>query len=194
MRARDRIALSVIALCLATPASALPVVRIAMAGTGHHSAATVASDTADYIRNSAITDMFEIASAKIAQKTSHNYAIQRFAQMIIDDHTAVDDALGSTLKEAEFAMTLPAALDAPHDAIVKQLEDTNAADFDSNFMQQQIIANESALRVQTSYARNGRDLSLRKFASQTIPTIVTQLGLAERIFQRLSPKTASTGH
>jgi putative membrane protein len=195
MRARDRFALLALTLCLAAPANALPVVRIARAGgTDRHSAATVASDTADYIRNSAIGDMFEIAAAKVAQKTSHNYDVRRFSQMIIDDHTAILDGLATTLKQAEFAMTLPPSLDVPHDAIVKQLEDTNAADFDANFLQQQIVANESALRVQTSYARNGRDLSLRNFANQTIPKIRRHLNHAERIFQQLSPKTASVRH
>ena len=191
MRARDRFALLVLTFCLVAPANALPVVRIARAGIDHHSAATVASDTADYIRNSAIGDMFEIAVAKVAKKTSHSYDVQRFAQMIIDDHTAILDALTATLKQAEFAMTLPPALDTSHDEIVKQLEDTSATDFDASFMQQQIMANESALRVQTSYARSGRDLSLRKFATQTIPKIQMHLNLAERIFQQLSPKTAS---
>ena len=191
MRACDRFALLALTLCLAAPSNALPVVRIARAGIDHHSAATVASDTADYIRNSALGDMFEIASAKVAQKTSHNYAVQRFAQTIVDDHTAILDALTVTLKQAEFAMTLPVSLDAPRDAILKRLEDTSATDFDSSFMQQQIVANQSALRVQTSYARDGRDLSLRQFASQTVPKIQMHLSLAERIFQQLSPKTAS---
>jgi len=75
---------------------------------------------------------------------------------------------------------------------VQQLEDTAAANFDVSFMQQQIVTMQSALRVQTSYAKSGRDLTLRRFASETIPKIETHLALAQRIFQKLSPKTAST--
>jgi len=191
MHARDPFALTLLAFCLTVPSSALPVIRIARAGIDHHSAATVASDTADYIRNSAIGDMFEIAAAEVAKKDSRNNEVRRFAQMIIDDHTAIKSSLASTLKQAEFAMTLPASLDDPHAALIKQLERTAIADFDVDFIRQQIVANESALRVQASYATSGRDLSLRKFASQTVPKIQMHLTLAERIFRQLRSKTAS---
>jgi predicted outer membrane protein len=76
-------------------------------------------------------------------------------------------------------MTLPPSLDAQHDAILKQLQDATAPDFDVNFMQQQIVTNESALRVQKSYAKSGRDASLRGFTSQTIPKIEMHLALAD---------------
>jgi putative membrane protein len=191
MRTGDSLAVLIFTLCLTAPTHGLPVVRIAQAGTDHHSAATVASDTADYIRNSAIGDLFEIAAAKVARKTTHNDDIRRFSQMLIDDHTTIQETLAATLRQAEFAMTLPSSLDAPHDAIVRPLEDAAVKNFDLNFMQQQIAAMESALRVQTTYARKGRDLTLRRFASQTIPKIEMHLALAERIFQQLSPKTAS---
>jgi putative membrane protein len=191
MPVRDSLAVLILIFCLTAPTYGLPVVRIARAGTDHHSAATVASDTADYIRNSAIANMFEVAAADVAQKTSHNDAVRHFSEVIIDDQNAIQDALGATLKQAEFTMTLPSALDAPHDAMVTQLADTAASDFDLAFMQQQIVANESALRVQASYAKNGRDLSLRKFASQAIPRIQMHLALAEHILRQLSPKTTS---
>ena len=192
MRARDPIILSMLALCLTAQAHALPVVRIARAD--HHPAAMVGSDTADYIRNSAFGDMFAIETARVAQNTSHNYDVRRFSQMIISDHTAMQNALAVILKQDEFAMTLPPLLDASHAALVKQVEDATVADFDADFMQQQIVANQSALRVQASYARSGRDLSLREFASATIPKIQMHLVLAERIFRQLSPKTASVPH
>jgi putative membrane protein len=192
MRARESFAALIFTLCLTGPTNGLPVVRIARAGADHHSAATVASDTADYIRNCAIGDMFAIAAGRVAQKATHNDDVRRFSQMVIDDHTAFQDALGATLKQAEFTMTLPSALDAPHEAMVKELEDTATANFDVSFMQQQIVAMQNALRVQAGYAKSGRDLTLRRFASETIPKIEMHLALAQRIFQKLSPKTAST--
>ena len=191
MRARDPFATVLLALSLTNPAGALPVVRIAQAVTDHHSPATVASDTADYIRNSAIGDLFEISAAKVAQRTSHDDDVLRFSRMIIDDQTANRNALATTLKQDEFAMTLPPSLDAPHNAIVMQLQDATVANFNANYIQQQIMANKSALRVQASYARNGRDLGLRQFAGQTIPKIRMHLAVAEHIFQHLSAKTAN---
>ena len=191
MRAPNCLCASFFAVSLSSSAWALPMVQIARPVTDHHSAATLASDTADYIRNAAIGDMFAIAAARVAQKKSHNYDVQRFAQMAIDDNRAFADALTLTLKQAEFAMTLPALLDTEHAQLVKQLEATPQSDFDASYMQQQIMAHQSALRVHASYAKNGRDQSLRQYAGQAIPKIRLQLTLAERIFEKISPKTAA---
>src|SRR5215472_11091425 len=107
MRARHPIAVLFLSLSLAAPAAALPVVRIALASTDHHPPATVASDTADYIRNSAIANTFGITTGKIAQRMSRNDDVRHFSKVVIDDDTSMQDALTTTLEQAEFAMTLP---------------------------------------------------------------------------------------
>ena len=63
---------------------------------------------------------FEIESSQLALKTSSNDEIKKFAQKMIDDHTAADQKLTETLKQAN----LPAPkyeMDEDSRGLVKQL-------------------------------------------------------------------------
>lgn len=174
-----------------TDTNALPVVRIARADTERHSVATLESDTADYIRNAAIGDMFEIAAAQVAVSRSHDPALQQFARMMVADHKAMENRLATDLQRAEFSMTLPDTLDAAHILLVQQLQSANDRDFDSAFLQQQIMTHESALRLHLTYAQSGRDGSLRHYAAAAIPKIRSHLAAAEELLRRTAPRTAS---
>lgn len=178
-------------LTITSTASALPATQIAFKGTPQHATVTLATDTADYIRNAAIGDMYEVNAAKVAIDKSQDFDVQRFAHMALSDYAANGAALTETLSQNTFEMTLPDSLDDPHTLLVKQLESTAGPDFDAAYMQAQIIAQESALRLNASYARTGRDKSLRAYAADTLPQIRMRLTLAEQILQKISLKTAA---
>ncbi len=178
-------------IALASPATALPTTQIAFKGTAHHSTITLATDTADYIRNAAMSDMFEVNAAKVALDKSQDFDVQRFARMALSDYGANGAALAATLGEDAFEMTLPESLDDPHAALVNQLDSTADAEFDVAYMQAQIMAQETALRFHASYARTGRDQALRTYAREVVPQIRLRLTVAEQILQKISPKTAA---
>jgi putative membrane protein len=177
-------------LALASPAFGLPATQIAFKGTPHHATAALSGDTADYIRNAAIGDMFEVGAGQVAMDKAQDDDVRRFAHMAFSDYGANGAALTETLNEDAFEMTLPDALDAPHTLLITQLQSTPDGDFDAAYMQQQIIAQESALRVHASYARTGRDKALRAYAAQIVPQIRLRLTVAEQILQKISAKTA----
>ena len=56
--------------------------------TGVNSALGVAPATADFVKEVAISDMFEIESSKMALKKSSSTSVKQFAEMMIKDHTA----------------------------------------------------------------------------------------------------------
>jgi putative membrane protein len=178
-------------LAITSTAGALPATQIAFKGTPQHATGILATDTADYIRNAAIGDMFEVAAAKIAIDKSQDFDVQRFAHMALSDCAANGAALAETLSQNTFQMTLPDSLDDTHVLLVKQLQSTAGIDFDAAYMQAQVIAQKSALRLNASYARTGRDKSLRAYAAETLPQIRMRLTLAEQILQKMSPKTAA---
>lgn len=191
MRAAHALGILVAAGLVIGKADALPLMAVIPAGTENHPAAGIAANTADYIRNAAIGDGFAIASAKVAIKKAHNSDVHRFAQMMLNDRAAIDDSLAATLKGATFSMTLPQSIDSEHVALVKQLEETPADRFDTDYMRQQVMMYESALRLHQSYAKDGRDQSLRRYAAEVTPKVRLELALAEHLFRRVSPRFAS---
>jgi putative membrane protein len=177
----------------ATRVSALPLVRLAQADAIHRGAGRSILATSDYVKSALMSDKFEIAAARIAQGKSRNSDVQHFAQMMIQDHGATSDELTGILKQNAFAFTPPADLDDEHAAMVRELGDTPAPDFDRHYIQQQIDSHQSALRVQSAYVRDGRDQVLRKYAAETAPKIRAHLELARKIFSAMS-RIASRVH
>jgi putative membrane protein len=190
MRAR-RTLLFFASLLLTSSAVALPATQIVLKASPHHATAALAADTADYIRNAAIIDMFEVNAAKLAIDKARDFSVQRFARMMLSDYDASGASLAATLSQATFQMTLPDGLDDPHTNLVEQLRSSPDEGFDAAYMQQQVIAQQSALRLHASYARIGRDRALRTYAAQILPQIRMRLALAERVFREISPKSAA---
>ena len=188
MRAWCLIAVSAL-VSLATidsAAIALPLVRLAQADASHRVLARFAPDTSDYIRATAMGDNFDVQAGKVAQAKTRSDDVQRFAQMMVAEHASASDGLSAILRQNAFAFTLPATLDDEHTAMVRELDDSQRADFDRRYMQQQIDALQSALRVQGAYAHGGRDLLLRRFAAESVPKIRAQLELAGQTVARMN--------
>ena len=169
-------------LASTTALSAMPLVGVGQQGT---QASPSVPDTSDYVTATLMGDKFEVAAAKVAQGKSSNYEVQRFAQMMISDHSASSEALSTLLKQNTFAFAAPAKLDNEHAALVRQLWDSPKTDFSRRYMEQQVAMQESALRLQNTYAQGGRDDSLKKFASTTSPKLKMQLELARRILSKM---------
>jgi putative membrane protein len=170
----------------ATQVSALPLVRLAHADAVHRSTAGSLPTTSDYVSSALMSDKFEVAAARVAQDKARNSDVQRFAQTMVRDHGATSDELTGILKQNAFAFTPPTDLDDEHAAMVRELADTAATDFDRHYMQQQIDSHQAALRVQNAYAHGGRDQVLRKYAAEMAPKLRAHLELARQILSRIS--------
>jgi len=68
----------------------------------------------DYVKQTADTDTFEIRAGEIAVKRSKNAKVRRFAQRMVDDHTASTKQLTKLLQMANVNIAPPAELDEQH--------------------------------------------------------------------------------
>jgi putative membrane protein len=137
-----------------------------MAGSITSAAMPAAADdkTKNFVEKAALSDMFEIESAKIALTRSKVKPVKDFAQMMIDDHTATTVELGKLAGTA--GVMPPTALDEDH---LKKLDDLKTAkvqDFDDKYIDQQTAAHSAALDLMKDYADNGKDVGIQSFAAK----------------------------
>ena len=170
----------------------MPLVRLSQPAATHRAALALPA-TSDYLKASVMGDLFEVNAAKIAQNKSRNSVVENFAAAMIRNHSATGDALAAILKQNSFDFSPPSTLDNEHAAMVDQLGSLTDGSFDRSYIQQEIAAHEAALRVQSDYAKGGRDQLLRKFAAETVPKIRADLLLARQIYSRLT-RIASRAH
>jgi putative membrane protein len=171
-----RIALIVTALLLTTPAFAQSVGE----KTGVNSTLGISPSTADFVKEVAISDMFELQSNKLAEDRG-NAAEKSFAAMMIKDHTKTSDELKALVKGGDVKAELPTALDSSHQSKLDKLNGYKGADFSSEFDSQQVGAHKDAVSLFERYAKGGDNPKLKDWAGKTLPALQHHLEMAQAL-------------
>jgi putative membrane protein len=143
--------------------------------TGVNSTLGVAPKTDDFVKEVAISDMFEIESSKLAQ-TKANGPSKAFADHMIQDHTKTSTELKSKVSGK---MQLPTALDSSHQSKLDKLKSLNAADFTKQYNSDQVSAHKDAVNLFERYSQGGDNADLKAWAGSTLPTLQSHLKMAQ---------------
>jgi putative membrane protein len=146
--------------------------------TGVNSALGVSPTTADFVKEAAISDMFEIQSSQFAQERG-NAREKTFAATMIKDHTKTTDDLKSMVSSGEVKAELPTALDSPHQSQLDKLKSLKDADFSSRYDQDQLSGHKDAVSLFERYAKSGDNPQLKDWAGKTLPTLRHHLEMAQ---------------
>ncbi|AWL99906.1 DUF4142 domain-containing protein [Bradyrhizobium amphicarpaeae] len=148
--------------------------------TGVNSALGVAPATADFVKEVAISDMFEIESSKLAEQKG-NAEEKSFAQQMITDHTKTSTELKGLVGEKKIQATLPTQLDSSHQSKLDKLKGVNGKDFSSDYNSYQVSAHEDAVSLFERYAKGGDNADLKNWAGKTLPALKHHLEMAKTL-------------
>src|SRR5207247_10870778 len=115
-------------MLVATPAFAQSVGE----KTGVNSMLGVSPSTADFVKEIAISDMFEIEASKLAQQKG-NAAEKTFASQMVTDHTKTSKELKGLVSGGKVKAERPAALDGSHQSKLDKLQAAGGDDLSSDF-------------------------------------------------------------
>lgn len=125
----------------------------------------------EFARTVAMSDLYELAAARLALKRAEGTPTREFAQMMITDHTRSSQALKDAVADSGQTLAMPDKLDAEHQAQVDILESLGGNDFDREYISQQTAAHRKVLTLLKAYGSAGDKSELRQFAQGAIPTI-----------------------
>jgi putative membrane protein len=148
--------------------------------TGVNSALGISPSTADFVKEVAISDMFEIASSKLAQDKG-NAAEKSFASQMLTDHTKTSTELTEFVSSGKVNAELPAALDSSHQSKLDKLKEESGNDFGSDFDSMQVSAHKDAVSLFERYAKGGDNADLKTWAGKTLPTLKHHLEMAQNL-------------
>ena len=171
-----RIKLLVGCLILASPALA----QSAAEKTGVNSALGVSPTTADFVKEVAVSDMFEIESNKLAQDKG-NAAEKSFASQMVADHTKTSTELKGLISSGKVKAEVPTALDSSHQSKLDKLKGESGKDFSSDFDSMQVTAHKDAVSLFERYAKGGDNPELKPWAGKTLPTLRHHLEMAQKL-------------
>ena len=123
-----------------------------------------------FVEKASASDLFEVEAAKLAQATSKNAEVKKFAADMIAAHTKSTAALKQAIADANqttlvLVTVLPADLQAKLDDLKK------AANFDKAYLENQVDAHQGALNLMQRYAQDGDVPAIKAFAAATAPVV-----------------------
>jgi putative membrane protein len=156
--------------------------------TGVNSMLGVSPSTADFVKEVAISDMFEIEASKLAQQKG-NAAEKSFAAQMVTDHGKTSSELKEMVSSGKVEVQLPAALDSSHQSKLDKLKGASGADFSSEFDSMQVSAHKDAVDLFERYAKGGDNAALKAWADKTLPALRHHLEMAQNLEKDKSAPT-----
>lgn len=148
--------------------------------TGVNSALGISPTTADFVKEVAISDMFEIESSKLAEQKG-GASEKSFASQMVTDHTKTSSELKSIVNSGKVKAEIPAALDSSHQSKLDKLKSASGGDFNSEYTSMQVSAHKDAVSLFERYAKSGENAELKNWAAKTLPALQHHLEMAQNM-------------
>lgn len=132
-----------------------------------------------FINTAAASDAGEVQAGQLAQTKGHSPRVKKFATDMVTAHTQTTQQL------MQIAQTKGVTPDATPpqmvtDAMTKLNADSSRA-FDRDYLRQQVMSHQAAVKAFQDEIANGQDADLKQFATSTLPTIQQHLAMARRL-------------
>jgi putative membrane protein len=172
---RTRLSIAAVALLISTSAVAQSVGE----KTGVNSTLGISPTTSDFVKEAAMSDMTEIAAAKLGQERGNTHE-KTFATQMITDHTKTSEELKS-MAPADAKAAIPTALDSSSQSKLDKLKDARPDNFSADFDSMEVSAHKNAVSLFERYAKSGDDPKLKDWAGKTLPALQHHLEMAQNL-------------
>lgn len=143
---------------------------------------TLDDKTHNFMNEAAMGGMAEVEFGKLAQEKAMNPRVKSFGEMMVRDHTGVNNDLKSIAQQKN--VTLPADL-GKHKSHYDDLSKKSGADFDKAYIKMMVEDHKDDIDAFEKIAKNGTDPDIKTFASQKLPTLRMHLDSAKAIEKSL---------
>lgn len=148
------------------------------AGTSSHNASSSSSDT-KFVRQAAEGGMAEVALGQLAAQKASSDDVKKFGQRMVDDHSKANDQLKQIASEKN--IDLPRDLSMKDKATKARLEKLSGSEFDQAYMSDMVKDHRKDISDFRQESTSGEDPDVKRFATQTLPTLKSHLKQAESI-------------
>jgi putative membrane protein len=140
-----------------------------------------------FVMEAAMGGMAEVQLGRLATEKGMSDAIKTFGQRMVDDHSAANSDL--TTLASEKGITLPAALDAKHRAVLNRLTRLSGAAFDRAYARDMLNDHIQDVAAFKRESRMAHDTDVKAFAATKLPTLKEHLSMARELNKMKTAKT-----
>ena len=137
----------------------------------------LSSSDANFIKEAAQGGMMEVQLGKFASEKASNDQVKEFGRRMEQDHSKANDELKKLASDK--GVNLQNELDKKHKSALERLTKLSGAEFDRQYMQAMVKDHKEDVSKFQRESDKAKDPDVKKFASQTLPTLKQHLQLAE---------------
>ena len=139
----------------------------------------VSRDDSKLMTDLAQGNISEIETGKMALEKSQNDTVKKFAQHMVDDHTAALTEL-QALAQAK-GVKLPDGTDMRHKTMAAALKLTSGNTFDTQYMKSAGVGDhQQTIELLKKTQKNAKDAELKAMATKMLPTVQDHLKMAQQ--------------
>jgi putative membrane protein len=136
-----------------------------------------------FFDSAAVSNLFEIELSNLALTKAQNASVKQYGQQMVNDHTLQTANLRQLASSK--GVTLPTALPPAKQNLRSQLAGLSGTQFDSVYMNIQVISHQQTVINFQAEINNGQDADVKNFASTNLPAIQHHLEMAEDLTESL---------
>jgi putative membrane protein len=142
-----------------------------------------------FVVNAGLAGMAEVEHGRLATQKAQSPKVKDFGERMIADHTLSGNELKSLAATKQ--ITLPTALDPPHQAAHDKYATLPGGEFDRVYMQDMVADHQKAVADFTAEANSGKDPEVKAWASKTLPALQGHLKMAQDLQKDLGSSPGS---
>ncbi|MGQ9368379.1 DUF4142 domain-containing protein [Azospirillum sp. ST 5-10] len=169
---------------LVPPAGASGATSAAPSGSGSAMAGLTVADQA-FLTQAAYGGLGEVAMGRLAMEQAASASVRALGQRMVTEHGQANQELVALARSK--GVTPPTAPDMGRQATAAALGELAGANFDRQYLQEQLAEHAVAIALYDAEARGGSDPDVRAFASKWLPALRDH----EREIRALAAPTAS---
>jgi putative membrane protein len=135
----------------------------------------------EFVNKAAKSDAYEIAAAKIALTNAASQAVKDFASEMIKAHSESTARIKAAAGSATPAIVPDPTLTTDQNDELAELGKKKGAEFDEEYIDDQVEAHRDALALMRDYAEKGDTPALKAAAGEIAPVVQKHLDHAEML-------------
>ena len=165
-------------LCLALPFAGAAAADQPLTGASPKPGET---QDAGFLQKAGAGGLAEVQLSQIAVRQADSPEVKKFAQQMVDAHTASNKELG--LIAAKQHQKLPAQMDGDHQKLRGRLEGSSGPEFDRIYLKAMVQDHEKMATLLETGKGTG-SAEVQKFARNTLPAVQEHLAMAKSLLEK----------
>lgn len=148
-----------------------------------NTAGPITEDDTKFAVMAADAGMTEVELGKLALSKSKNEDVKKYAQMMVDDHTAANNKLMALASSKQ--ISLPSTMSDEHKKHMEDMSKMNGADFDKHYIDMMVDDHGTVVDEFKKENENTKDADLKAFTSETLPVLTKHHDEAKMIKDKM---------